>query len=68
MLLSFMLFLNGKCYDGKLSTGAGKPAACWKMYKNQYFRRQVCEASRFFPRLEIQNLWTSVALRALKCH
>lgn len=62
-----MPFLNGKCYEGRLSTGVGKPAAYWKVYKNQYFRSQVCEGSRFFLGLEIEILWTSVALRALKC-
>lgn len=63
-----MLFLNGKCYKGKLSTRVGKPAAYWKVFKNQYFRSQVCGGSRlFFLRFEIHTLWTAVALRALKC-
>lgn len=64
-----MLFLNGKCYKGKLvsPTGEGK-VAYWRVFKNGILEvKCVKEADFFSLRLEMLILRTSVALRALKC-
>lgn len=63
-----MLYLNGKCDKGMLSTRVGKPAVYWKVLKKQCFRSQVCEGSRlFFLSFEIHISWVSLAMRALQC-
>lgn len=63
-----MLYLNGKCDKGILSTRVRKPAVYWKVLEKQDFRSQVCEGGRFFFLcFEIYISWVSLAMRALQC-